>query len=134
MRTLLATLTIFMLTIALANAACTPADGAEVCLMKVKPSAPLAAGEAYGLVVKIGEIGRGNVLSVFDKKGKLIGSIAQTFGLPLPQSARIGLVRILDADALEVEVRVHPKDSFSGRPPRENELLSLELLPIGITR
>lgn len=118
----------------LANAGCVSGKATHVPLkIRLEPPRVLAFGEAYTLVVEVGEFGPDSVLSVFGPDGVLIGSMTPAFGLPLPQSARIGLIRSLPKKGLEVEVRVHPRDDFKGRKPTDTELLKIELVPTGIT-
>lgn len=44
------------------------------------------------------------------------------------------LIRGLDGEDLQVEVRVHPRNDPAGRPRNCNELLGIDLVPLGINR
>jgi len=116
-----------------ATASCGRHTKVEIQELAIVPPRSLGPGEAFAVVVETGDLAEGSILIVINVNGDIVGSVAGSTLVPGPQEHAIAIIKTLEGGALTLRVGVRPAGSGQLRQPRDNEFLSLKLIPMEVS-
>jgi len=115
------------------QAKCGTDDCGRMRELTIKPPRSLVDKEAFGVLLEVGDLAEGDILTVYDVHCQIIGSAIGGSLAPGPRSLTIGLVRQVEPDGLVVRLAVQSRGEEKQRAPRPGEFRSLKLVPTPVS-